>query len=167
LDPGSGKSFSSSRISDPGSQTHIFKRLVTIYCEKSTILLSELPKNLLYLFKNEIISIFLLCCCCWIPDTGSWMDTNQDPGSGINIPDLQIRKTWKTFACPSSVGPQGYTFPFELRKSYGCLLLYIVLTPSWLPLSVFQPYWRQVIMTGRGGGEGGIIVFLSRMCCNY
>jgi hypothetical protein len=39
LDPGSGKGFSGSLISDPGSQNHIFESLVTIFWVKSSIIL--------------------------------------------------------------------------------------------------------------------------------
>ncbi len=95
LDPGSGTGFSGSRFSDPGSQTHFFKRLVKYFVENELYFFVICQKNLLYLFKNEIISIFLLCYCCWIPDTGSWMDTNQDPRSGINIPYLQHCRSGK------------------------------------------------------------------------
>ncbi len=31
----------------------------------------------------------LFCCCFWIRDPRSGMGKNQDPGSGINIPDPQ------------------------------------------------------------------------------
>ncbi len=31
----------------------------------------------------------LFCGCFWIRDPGSGMGKNQDPGSGINIPDPQ------------------------------------------------------------------------------
>jgi hypothetical protein len=35
-------------------------------------------------------------CCCGIRDSGSWMDKNQDPGSGMNIPDPQH---WCSYLC--------------------------------------------------------------------
>jgi hypothetical protein len=60
-DPGSGAFLApGSRISDPGSQAHIFKSLVTIFWVKSTKILGELAKkNFIYLFKNKIIPNFV------------------------------------------------------------------------------------------------------------
>ncbi len=106
--------FSGSRISDPGSQDHIFKSFLTIFLVKSSIVLWKLAQILfLQHFKAKIIYNFvkslatkryenyffftsLFCCCFWIRDPrsgirdlGSGMGKNQDPGSGINIPDPQ------------------------------------------------------------------------------
>ncbi len=58
LDPGSGLVFSGSWISDlgPGSQTHIFDSLVTIFWVKSYILYSKIdPHFFLQHFKTKII----------------------------------------------------------------------------------------------------------------
>jgi hypothetical protein len=74
---------------------------MTNFWLKSTIILV-----FLYLLKNKIIYNFMIFvatkkgrtkiffpvlfwCCCWIRDPGSEMDKNQDPGSGIKIPDPQ------------------------------------------------------------------------------
>jgi hypothetical protein len=149
------------RISDSGSRipNPYFKEVSDnilwkkYYC---ILFLVNCQTNLLYLFKNEIISIFLLCCCCWIPDTGSWMDINQDPGSGINIPDLQHCRSGKR-GKPLPVQQCWSTrihIPFRTKKIIR-VFAPIILTPSWLPLSVCQPHWRQVIMTGGGGGGSG------------
>ncbi len=54
LDPGSGMGLF--RISDPGSQTHIFESLVTTFWVKSSIILLNLAQNIfLEQFKNKII----------------------------------------------------------------------------------------------------------------
>ncbi len=39
----------------------------------------------------------LLYCCFWIRDPRSGMGKNQDPGSGINIPDPQ--HWWRDVVC--------------------------------------------------------------------
>ncbi len=70
-----------SRIPDPRSQTHIFDGIVTIFWVKSSIILWKLAQ----IFFRSIS----LCCCFWIRDRGSRMGKNQDPGSGIYIPDPQ------------------------------------------------------------------------------
>ncbi len=51
LDPGSGIGFS--RISDPGSQPHIFNSLMTSVWVKSTIILSVLAKKISFSVKKR------------------------------------------------------------------------------------------------------------------
>jgi hypothetical protein len=95
--------FPGSRIPNP-----YFWELSDNFWVKSSIILSKLTQIFfLQHFKNKIIYNFvqfvatkkvwkkkkfftpLLSCCFWIRDPGSEMDKNQDPGSGINIPDPQ------------------------------------------------------------------------------
>jgi hypothetical protein len=65
LDPGSGAFLTpGSRIRnrffpDPGSQTHIFESLVTIFWVKSSIIFENWPKFLLQHFKTKIIFNFV------------------------------------------------------------------------------------------------------------
>jgi len=88
---------------DPGSQTHIFEGLVTIFWVKSSIILGKLGQIFfLQHIKNKIIFSFVKfvatkngltkknfhpCLLLLFLDPGSGMGKNQDPGSGINIPD--------------------------------------------------------------------------------
>jgi hypothetical protein len=70
---------------------------VTIFCVKSTLILSELVQNnhqfciICGTKKGRTTNIFalLFCCCCWIRDTRYGIDKIQDPGPRINI---RIRK---------------------------------------------------------------------------
>ncbi len=107
LDPGSKIGFF--RIPDLGSQSHIFESLMIIFCIKSSIILWKLAQ--IFLFSNSNTNNFQFCEI-WanktrydkkkfsplsfvsvfgsgIRDPGSGMGKNQDPGSGINIPDPQ------------------------------------------------------------------------------
>ena len=59
LTPGSGIGFSVSRISDPGSQPHIFENLLTILVKKLYNSLKIGPNFSLQQFKTEIISNFV------------------------------------------------------------------------------------------------------------
>ena len=59
LDPGSGIGFSGSRISDPGSQPHIFENLLTILVKKFYNSLNIGPNFFLQQFKTEIICNFV------------------------------------------------------------------------------------------------------------
>ncbi len=102
LDPGSGIGLF--RIPDP----------ILIFLELSDNFLGKKfynslkfgPNFFLQQFKNKIILHFvkfvvtknmwkknfftpLFCSCFWIRDPGSRIGKNQDPGSGINIPDPQ------------------------------------------------------------------------------
>jgi hypothetical protein len=107
FDPGIRNSFTL----DPGSQTHIFESLVTVFLIKSSIILKIGPEFFLQHFKDKIIFNYvkfglqkrsdsdnkffftLLFCCCL--DLGSGMGKKQDPGSGINIPDPQhCKQDW-------------------------------------------------------------------------
>ncbi len=109
LDTGSGIVFSGYRISDPGSQTHIFESFVTIFLVKSSIILWKLGQNFFSALQNQnnfqfceicgYIKRFdkklfftpLFCCCIGsgIRDPG-WVKIRiQEQGSGINIPDPQ------------------------------------------------------------------------------
>ncbi len=105
LTPGSGIGFF--RISDPGSQDHIFKSFLTVFLVKSSITLWKLAQ--IFFFSTSKLTIFWnlwLHKKVWqliffhlsllllfldpgseIRDLGSGMGKNQDPGSGINIPD--------------------------------------------------------------------------------
>ncbi len=85
------KVFSGSRISDPGSQTHIFESLVTIFWIKSSIILLKLAQIFFFStsklrnfqfceicgymkrYDNKFLFTPLFCCCFWI----------RDPRSGI------------------------------------------------------------------------------------
>jgi hypothetical protein len=88
LTPGSGRGFF--RISDPGSQTHIFEGLVTSFWVKTSIILGKLGQIfVLQHIKNKIIFSFVkfvatknglrkkilftpvFYCCFWIPDPRS------------------------------------------------------------------------------------------------
>ncbi len=80
---------------------------MTIFGVKSTIILCKLAQFFLPFQKyNNLIFCdicgykkgrttnfspfsFVAVVGCGIRDPGSWMDKNPDPGSGINIPDLQ------------------------------------------------------------------------------
>ncbi len=106
-DPGTGKGFF--QIPDLGSQTKILESLVTIFwVKKFSNSLKIGPNFFLQHFKNKIIFNFvkfmatkkvpgmttnffhpLFCCCFWIRDPRFGMGKNQDPGSGIKIPDPQ------------------------------------------------------------------------------
>ncbi len=105
FDPGDPECYF--RISDPGSQTHIAKRLVTIFWVKSTIILCEMAKKNFFTcskIKNKIIFSFVIfgtpkkgwttnfspfsfVAVVWsgIRDRGSGMDENwireKHPGS--------------------------------------------------------------------------------------
>ncbi len=101
LDPRSGIR------NDPGSQTHIFESLVTTFWVKSSIILWNLAQIFSWAVQN--LNNFTFCEICGykkmfdknffpplsflpvfgsgIRDPGSGMGKNQDPGSGINIPD--------------------------------------------------------------------------------
>ncbi len=98
-----------SQIPDPGSQTHIFESLVTIFLVKSYIILWKYKKNFLQHFKAKIMISFVKFSATkkgmttnffsplsfvavlgsGIRDPGSGTGKNQDPVSGINIPDPQ------------------------------------------------------------------------------
>ncbi len=107
LTPGSRISDPGSRISDPGSQTHIFESLVTTFWVKSSIILWNLAQ--IFFLSSSKLNNFTFCEICGykkmfdknffsslsflpvfgsgIRDPRSGMGKNQDPGSGINIPD--------------------------------------------------------------------------------
>ncbi len=100
LAPGSG--IRNRFIPDPGSQTHIFESLLTTFWVKSSIILYILGN--LWLQKNVWQKIFFHSSLFYlfldpgfgirdpgfgIRDPRSGMGKNQDPGSGINIPDPQ------------------------------------------------------------------------------
>ena len=74
-DPGSGIGFF--RIPDPGSQTHIFESLVTIFWEKSKNFVKFKATK-----KGMTTNFFtpLFCSCFWIRDPRSGIGKNQDPG---------------------------------------------------------------------------------------
>jgi hypothetical protein len=92
LTPGSGIGFF--RISDPGSQTHIFESFVTIFlCKKFYNSLKIGPTFFLQLFKNKIIYNFMkfvatkegmtsifFSSLSFVLVFGSGMGKNQDPG---------------------------------------------------------------------------------------
>ncbi len=99
LTPGSGirvRFFSGSRISDPGSQTHFFESLVSIFWVKSSMTILKIwPNFFLQHFKNKIIynfvkfvatkkgmttNIFHPSLLFLFLDPGSGMGKNQDPG---------------------------------------------------------------------------------------
>jgi hypothetical protein len=110
LTPGSGiwnKFFPDpgSQISDPRSQTHIFEGLVTIFWVKTSIILGKLGQ-IFFFSLSKIKKIFSFvkflatkngltkkffhpCLLLLFLDPGSGMGKNQDPGSGINIPEPQ------------------------------------------------------------------------------
>ncbi len=90
LDAGSG--IRNRFFPDPGSQDHIFKSFLTIFLVKSSIFLWILAQILwnLWLHKKVWQLIFFhLSLLLLFLDPGSGMGKNQDPGSGINIPDPQ------------------------------------------------------------------------------
>jgi hypothetical protein len=58
LDPGSGIGFFRTRISDPGSQPHIFENLLTILVKKFYNSLKIGPNFFLQQFKTEIFCNF-------------------------------------------------------------------------------------------------------------
>ncbi len=107
FDPGIRNRF----FPDPGSQIHIFESLVTIFWVKSSIILWKLAE--IFFFSTKIICNFVKFVATWKVMTtnffsplsfvavfGSGMGKNQDPGSGINIPDPQHWYTgyhWKVF----------------------------------------------------------------------
>jgi hypothetical protein len=80
---------------------------MTTFWVESSIILCELPKNFPHQLKINIIYNFVIFVATRIGrttnffhpsllllflDPGSGMDKNQDPGSGINIPDTQHRE---------------------------------------------------------------------------
>jgi hypothetical protein len=85
----------------PGSQTHIFESLVTIFGVKSSIILRKLAH--IFFFSTSKLYQFAILWNLWLHkmlwqliffhpsllDPGNGMGKNQDPGSGINIPDPQ------------------------------------------------------------------------------
>jgi hypothetical protein len=103
LTPGSG--IRNRFFPDPGSLTHIFESVVTIFWVKSSKKFFKLAKffssavkkwnNLQFCeicgykksYDNKFFFTPLFCCCFWIRDPG-WVKI-KDPGSGINIPDPQ------------------------------------------------------------------------------
>ncbi len=109
LDPGSGIGFFRIPDLDPGSQTHTFENLVTTFWAKSSIILWKLAQIFFFSTSklkkctilwnlcldkrvwHQIFSLLLLFLDpgSEIRDPGSVMGKNQDPGSGINIPDPQ------------------------------------------------------------------------------
>ncbi len=111
-----------SRISDPGSQTHIFESLVTNFWVKISIILWKLAQIIfLQHFKNKIIFNFVKFVATkkvWqrifchpsllllFLDPGSGMCKNQDPGSGI-------RDKHPGFA--TLVFPQGFCLSWKSR----------------------------------------------------
>ncbi len=105
LTPGSG--IRNRFFPDPGSQTHIFESLITIFLVKTSKIYNSLkigPNSFLQHFKNKIILNFVRFVATkqgmttnlfsplsfvdvfgsGIRDPGSRMGKNQDPGSGIN-----------------------------------------------------------------------------------
>ncbi len=94
-----------SRIPDPGSQTHTFESLVTIFWAKSSIILWKFDQIFFfstsklkyvqfceisgYIKRYDIKFFFHPSLLLLFLDPGSGMGKNQDPGSGINIPDPQ------------------------------------------------------------------------------
>jgi hypothetical protein len=116
--PGIGIGFF--RISDPGSQTHIFESTVkNLWVKNFNNSLKIGPNFFLQHFKNKIIfnfvnfvttkksmitkkifslPSFVAVIESGIRDPGSGMGKNQDPGSWINIPDLQHCNTGYKFA---------------------------------------------------------------------
>ncbi len=107
LTPGSGTR--NRFFPDPGSQTHTFESLVTIFWLKSSIILWKLAQ--IFFFSASKLKYTTILWNLWlhkkvwhqifsphsfvavfgsgIRDPGSGMGKNQDPGSGINIPDPQ------------------------------------------------------------------------------
>ena len=63
----SGRVFSGSRISDHGSQTHIFESLEIIFGVKSTTIICELAR-FLYMFKNNLV--FSILWYLWLQKVG-------------------------------------------------------------------------------------------------
>ncbi len=108
LTPGSrirNRFFSGSRISHPGSQLHIFENLLTILVKKFYNSFKIGQHFFLQQFKTEIICNFVKFVATEkvmttnffsplsfvaVLDPGSGMAKNQDPGSGIIIPDPQL-----------------------------------------------------------------------------
>ncbi len=132
--PGSGIGFFG--IPYPGSQPHIFYSLMTNFCVKSTIILSVLANIfftrstlstiLWYLWLQKMVGqirfFLFFWCCCWIRNPG--MDKNQDPGSGINIPDPQhclwvvpplIISIYLYFSINPLLFPPGFIFIYVAR----------------------------------------------------
>jgi hypothetical protein len=85
----------------------------------------------------------LFCCCFWIVDPGSGMGKNQDPGSGINIPDPQH---WRGVKVSLGMGlpmlhkmaiqRRKVSFPSSLSLSY---LLFWKLSDSAQPIGEIFP----------------------------
>ncbi len=80
-------------ISDPGSQTHYFWEPSDNFFGKKFYNSLKTGPNFVFniskqSYDNNFFTPFFRCCF-WIRDPRSGMGKNQDPGSGINIPDPQ------------------------------------------------------------------------------
>jgi hypothetical protein len=148
--------FSGSRISDPGSQTHIFESLVTIFWLKSSVILGKFAQIFSSAFQKRNSFQFceicgyrkrydkkffftacpFFCCCFWIRDPGSGMGKSQDPGSGINIPDPQhcVRILIHTILQVSPRGGSGNSGNSRRRHSSFVILLSISHTGTSAPV---------------------------------
>jgi hypothetical protein len=108
------------------------------------------------------------CCCFWIRDPRSGMGKNQDPGSGINIPDPQhclvypLSVWWCCLLCPLSIRLPAVPSVFTEVCSAPCYLA--------CPLSVRQVFSVESLscnLAFRAGRERELPLYLAQLSCIF